>query len=268
MTTITALADSVSTVDGWKAAASHLHKQPGRCCNNLIYAIQKPTFLSLEDVAIIQMVDDFAIDNDLNSTTTVANTIFPLDTFLKYGADNFCQQYLLNVFPRVTTSWGNYFERMIRRRDLAGKDLLDSRGLAINPLLSLSKKLAARRATARGTMTHYEMMVDDEAYELSTYLPEKDRNYQRGGPCLSHLSFKINKSDELALTAVYRSHFYVERALGNLVGLARLQAFVAQQAGATPGALTIHAVSAVLETNAKKASRRKIDDLLADCGIK
>jgi hypothetical protein len=49
--------------------------------------------------------------------------------------------------------------------------------------------------------------------------------------CLSFLSFKLDNDNRLMLTAVYRNHYYVERLLGNLIGLARLMAFVSNEAG-------------------------------------
>ena len=40
------------------------------------------------------------------------------------------------------------------------------------------------------------------------------------------------------LTAMYRNHTYITRCLGNLIGLGRLQAFVAKEAGVKLGSLT------------------------------
>ena len=50
------------------------------------------------------------------------------------------------------------------------------------------------------------------------------------------------------LTAIYRSHDYRYKALGNLLGLARLQACVANEVGVQLGTLVVHSIYAYLET--------------------
>jgi hypothetical protein len=50
------------------------------------------------------------------------------------------------------------------------------------------------------------------------------------------------------LTAIYRNHPYVTRCLGNLIGLGRLQAFVAREADLRLGSLTCVSTHAQLDT--------------------
>jgi thymidylate synthase len=76
-----------------------------------------------------------------------------------------------------------------------------------------------------------------------------DGNRTRNGPCLSHVSLKVGVEDTLYLTALYRSHSYVARALGNFLGLASLQAFVCDQTGLAPGPLVCVSTYARLETD-------------------
>ena len=83
-------------------------------------------------------------------------------------------------------------------------------------------------------------------FDLATYDDNDDRGDRMGGPCLSHLSFKVI-NDSVHLAAMYRSHYYMHRAYGNLLGLARLQAFVAEQVELSPGPLVCHSTMAVLE---------------------
>jgi hypothetical protein len=52
----------------------------------------------------------------------------------------------------------------------------------------------------------------------------------------------------LMLTAIYRNHFYIEKLLGNLVGLGRLMAFVAREGGLNVGALTVVSTHATIDT--------------------
>ena len=83
-------------------------------------------------------------------------------------------------------------------------------------------------------------------FDLATYDDDDDRGDRMGGPCLSHLSFKVIEG-RVHLAAMYRSHYYLQRAYGNLLGLARLQSFVADQAELDPGPLVCHSTMAVLE---------------------
>jgi hypothetical protein len=72
---------------------------------------------------------------------------------------------------------------------------------------------------------------------------------------LSHLSFKRHPDFRLSLTAMYRNHSYVSRCLGNLIGLGRLQACVAEQAGLKVGSLTCVSTHAEIDTGKDKDNR-------------
>ncbi len=81
--------------------------------------------------------------------------------------------------------------------------------------------------------------------------------------CLSFLSFKLDPQNRLTLTALYRNHYYIQRLLGNLVGLGNLMAFVGLEAGVEVGALTI--ISTHAEVEAQKWRRSEVEDLLRTC---
>ena len=55
--------------------------------------------------------------------------------------------------------------------------------------------------------------------------------------------------DRLMLTVMYRYHYYIEKALGNLIGLAQLQQFVAEQVGLKVGPMVCHSTYAKLDTD-------------------
>lgn len=245
---VAALDDKQSTSDAWLAAVSFLKGQSGRRCYNLAYVITEPALKTIDDEKIFAAFDEFARAAGRHSVNTIANTIFPLSTYRVGGAVHVYEDYPRDIYPRVKKGWGNYAERMLRRRDLSGNLLLDRDGDPVNPLKSLTKKLALRVSASQGSKTHFELPVSDEVFEISTYDPVRDGKYGRGGPCLSHLSFKLDSANKLRLTAFYRSHYYLERALGNLVGLARLQEFVALEAGCSTGPLTLIASEARLES--------------------
>jgi hypothetical protein len=46
---------------------------------------------------------------------------------------------------------------------------------------------------------------------------------------------------------MYRNHFYIEKLLGNLIGLGRLMAFVARESGLQVGALTVISTHAEID---------------------
>jgi len=78
---------------------------------------------------------------------------------------------------------------------------------------------------------------------------------------MSSLSFHI-EGDQLRLSATYRNQYYIQRALGNFVGLAELQRFVAREAGMQQGILTVHACHAEIE---KAATLTDVHRLIRDC---
>lgn len=108
----------------------------------------------------------------------------------------------------------------------------------------------------------YELSVADPEEDLQpdvdgggdvpTYNPAFDMKEWLGLPCLSHLSFKrVPRGNDHAvdLTAVYRSHHYCARALGNLLGLAQLQSFVAKESGLQVGTLSCLSTHAELDVS-------------------
>ena len=67
-----------------------------------------------------------------------------------------------------------------------------------------------------------------------------------GFPCLSSLSFHLDHG-RLRLSATYRNQYYVRKALGNFLGLAQLQRYVATEAGIETGELSVHAFHAQVD---------------------
>ena len=99
---------------------------------------------------------------------------------------------------------------------------------------------------------------------MPLYSPAQDETRRMGGPCLSHLSFKLFQ-EAVHLTALYRSHDYSYKAPGNLLGLARLQACVAHEVDRSIGSLTIHSSYAYLK-GSKGAMRSLLKNLSLECG--
>jgi thymidylate synthase len=214
----------------WVAAASALVEQ-GDSAFNVIIDVEKPVEYTQTDNAVISMVDGFLRRHDVEPISTVANTIFPHSIFLAHGSPRFYDVYLRG-FDRLseTKQWGRYFERLTRHQT--------ADGTWYNPLQALIEKL--RDNTGDRTYS--------SAYELAVYDPLRDSRFLRGGQCLSFLSFKVNADRGLNLTVMYRNHTYITRCLGNLIGLGRLQSFVASESNLAVGSLTCVSTHAVLDT--------------------
>lgn len=223
-----------SCARAWVEAASKIINN-GDEGYNVVIDVEDPWNHDDQDNAVIALVDKFLKVHGENPIITVANTIFPQAQYVAHGAPAF---YAVEHrdFDRLTETkrWGRYFERMTRHRKADGE--------TYNPLQDLIEKM--RRQEDAGV--RYKA-----AYELAVYDPLRDGRSLYGGQCLSFLSFKLHPVRGLMLTAVYRNHTYIARCLGNLIGLGRLQAFVAKEAGVELGSLTCVSTHAELDIGKK-----------------
>lgn len=252
-------------VPTWLAAAQHLDSAPKRQAMNLVLEIEDPLTITEDDKAVMQRVDAALVPIMDLTLRTVAGTIFPLDIYRRHKRPAFYEKYkeMLKRGKKQGT-WGTYAHRMIERASKDGKG-------TINPLEMLIQRLhvngqPTKKNNSKSSFTSaYELgiadpavdlaivqAVDDAGGEVPTYSAAVDGRDWLGMPCLSHLSFKRIKEDDGAvvhLTAMYRSHHYCARALGNLLGLAQLLSFVAKEAELKVGTLTCLSTHAVLDTN-------------------
>lgn len=228
-------------VPAWLDAARSLNAAPGRTDHNFVLEITSPTILGGRDLQVIK-----AVDETLRSKTngfgvySVAGTIFPQGPYLRFGRPDFYRRYLDSMKAgKKKGTWGTYAMRMMDRVHPKSRKV-------INPLDTIVTKLQETK-TGRKIQSAYELGVHDvtdllsgeTGCELPIYEPATDGRRATNIPCLSHLSFKLDRGkDAIDLTAVYRSHHYAQRALGNLVGLSHLMQFVGKESGYQPGVLT------------------------------
>jgi hypothetical protein len=240
-----------SCASAWLAASQVVDALPGHEGHHVVIDVDDPVLQSEPDHAVIATVDAFLAQHSKTGflVRTVANTIFPQATYEDHGAPDFYQVYIERVFPRLKQSprdWGRYFERMMAYPSPSGPK---------NLLADLVAKM--KRHVQSGTTYR-------NIYELPIYNPLKDGNGSpRGGQCLSYLSFKLDKDRRLLLSAVYRNHYYTEKLLGNLIGLGRLMAFVANEAKVGVGALSILSTHAEVDTAG--ATRTELKALHEQC---
>lgn len=177
------------------------------------------------------------------SIQTVANTIFPRALVESSPSrERLYERYLAlhDVLRRAArpNSRGLYFERLVRYPLIKGEPKRGrSRGNAArtNQLETIITSL--RDEHARGGLKH--------AFELQVFAPGLDVR-PMGFPCMSSLSLQAD-GPRLHLTATYRSQYYIQKALGNFVGLAGLQTWIASEAGFDVGRLTVHAFHAQID---------------------
>jgi hypothetical protein len=181
------------------------------------------------------------------SVRTVANTIFPsaLATSSPTRA-RFYERYTglhqgLRRAARPKNDKGLYFERLIRYP-------LQADAAKANQLETIVQSLRTERGGGGGGLKH--------AYEMQVFAPGLDVR-PMGFPCMSSLSVQID-GPRLLLTATYRNQYYIAKALGNFVGLAGLQSWIAREAGLDVGPLTVHAFHAEIDP---RVSRTDFGDL-------
>lgn len=278
-------AENVS--QAWLRTLELVHTHGGRR-TNVLTTITDP--LAPEDPVVRKTIDRVLVPGKRNGVTiqtvdTVANTIFPHDLYgapdhvwspdlddeqaaaLDMAATDLYEVYS-EMLPLLCTADGNprgtYFGRMV---SWPGKQ-----PGGVNQLADRVKYLRKARRAGNSAYNFSDMTVGGQA-EDSSEIDEADDpddlglqvyastdRRQRGFPCLVHIDFTL-LDGRLSMLAVYRHQYLVTKAYGNLVGLARLQAFLAQQTGFAMGELAVQATLADSES-AAYGGKRGIDALI------
>ncbi|MEA2875540.1 MAG: hypothetical protein QOF14_736 [Hyphomicrobiales bacterium] len=232
----------------WLAAVRRVDEQPGHAAHNVVIDVLNPGTGAALSHPIVQRVNAFLEARD-KSVSCIANTIFPQALYARYGMPNFIDAFHKRVLPKVRTNarWsGYYFERMT---DYPAPD-----GKRIDQLSRMIQRINDPNNKS------------NNKHEITLFDPVRDvTGSPYGGQCLSFLSFHLQPGDPktLLLTAQYRNHYYVEKLLGNLIGLGRLMTFVAKETGLNVGSLTV--ISTHAEIDLPKATRADLATLLDDC---
>jgi len=237
----------------WLKALSHLTSLSDETEFNLIMEITNPCASSDRSKEIRQKLDVLLANANVYSCHGVAETIFPMTEYKKSGLPGVIETYPNETFPQIKRFPGNgkgtYAFRIVRGVDAKGKEC--------RPLEDVLARLASQIKNS-GVRCAYEIPIDGaESIPINC----NDRSLM-GFPCLSHLSFKLSMDrSELHLTALYRSQDYVQKAVGNLLGLARLQAVMARELKIRPGSLVCHSTYAMYEKT-KGIGKRTVGNLI------
>lgn len=202
--------ESLSTA--WLAAVQVLVDAPGRELNDLIVRIAHPL---TEDQAIRAAAEQLGRKWSIETT---ANTIFPRSYGLVgQSPEQLAARYAV-ALPRLRREQenrlGTYFGQLVLYKPT--RDAPPVNQLAI----------AVRHASETARLRH--------VYDMTIAVPGQNTR-PMGFPCLAYLNFKIGPGNQLLLTAHYRNHYFVARAYGNYLGLARLHQYLAGQMKLVPG---------------------------------
>ena len=253
--------EAETCVDAWLQACTFLLDAQDWRAYTVVLEIADPLSMPIRDRTVHDLVDGFLRQKGGLPINTVVNTIFPAQLYERYGREGVFNRYPA-LYPTIqchddARSWGTYAMRLIQRTD--------HKGNTIYPLHDLVAKIAGQAQQNGGKRAAYEVGTVEPFTDLPIYDPGRDRGRILGGPCLSHVSVKLTPEHAVHLTGFYRSHYYVQRALGNFLGLAHLQNFIAREAGVEMGPLIIHSSMAQLDTLAGHWGTGDIRNLIDRC---
>lgn len=237
-------------LSAWREAVRVVDAAKGHEAHNVIIDVADPTARATMADPAVAAVSAFLAAKQKKPIETVANTIFPAALARRYGAPEFFNVFRDAVLPKVRLkeAWsGYYFERMMQ---LPGPD-----GKSINQIWGIVERL---RSPKVASLNKFELIVFDPIRDVN--------NASFGGQCLSFASLKLvgpKGARRLSMTAMYRNHYYIEKLLGNLIGLGRLLEFVARQGGVPVGSLTVVSTHALIDMG--DWNRGELTALLAKC---
>lgn len=244
-----AIPQQSNCASAWREAVRTVDARPGHSAHNVIIDIANPTAGATRTNPQIAVVDRF-LEKHEKAVEAVANTIFPQSLYYSFGAPEFFKVFNERVLSKVRRNdrWsGYYFERMTSLQ--GGSDNLP------NPLWDIVRRIRDPNVKA---LNKFELSIFDPLRDVD------DSPY--GGQCLSFLSFKLIPGAEtrtLSLTVMYRNHYYIEKLLGNLIGLGRLMDFVAREGKVAMGNLTVISTHAEIDQPGG-TKRPDVEKLLAD----
>jgi hypothetical protein len=219
-------------ISGWLNACQLVDAKPAHEAFDVIICVEKPVLDRAKTCATIARINEF-LGEVAKPISTVANTIFPHAIYEEYETPKFwerLEKILLRAGKNSDRWTGYYIERMTHHTDPDGK--------TVNPLRDIIDRMKDPKVSSKNK------------FELPIFCLNRDVNKSPyGGQCLSFLSFKLTGQDKktLRLTALYRNHYYIEKLLGNLIGLGDLMAFIAKEANLEVGSLTVISTHAVID---------------------
>jgi hypothetical protein len=260
-----------SLSEAWVHALANVVASGGRRVH-LVMTVTNP---GLEIDGVRSVLDQALELAGKQSVSTVAQTIFPSDLYPDPGFDwtpgiaadraeqldsAAAQLYRTygELLPLLLSAKGNdkgtYFARMISWP-----------GKAVGGVNQIDARISRLRTEAKaGRGKHNAMDIDiandalgDDASLRGVQMYSTADNRTRGFPCMTHIDLTLHDG-RLHLLAVYRHHYLVEKAYGNLLGLSWFLQFLCQQSGFEVGELVVHATMA----DSQKGTFRRVEELV------
>ncbi len=186
----------------------------------------------IEDTALRDALDRCLDASDRQSVHTVANTIFPQSLWrrAKNNRQGLYEAYL-EMLPDLVemcpsqNRHGLYFARLIGFG-------VDPKTGERDPNVSIGK-LPGMGNQLEFIIERCKKGTRKSMFQLSVFDPSRDHigGAQQGFPCLQHVTLVPDfEAGTLAVNAMYATQQLFVRTYGNLLGLARLGAFVASAA--------------------------------------
>ncbi|MEU9015716.1 hypothetical protein AB0D12_39805 [Streptomyces sp. NPDC048479] len=257
MHTFTVDAPDVSTA--WLDACSRLEPLPNAKAFHTVVRIADPRREKPGLRAELDRLRGARTNPALYPIDTVVNTLFPIQLAAGCTTHEELTDRYRTLYPRLRevrrNAHGTYFGRLIAYPGADGKpDPVDQLARVIKRLDTL-RKSARWNAVYEADVAHVNdadppverersgTAAADEAPGTEAVIRVAARDTQPlDFPCLSHCSFQLDSAtNTVHLAAYYRSHYMFDRAYGNYLALGHLNAWVAAQAGLTPGSLTVMA---------------------------
>lgn len=218
-------------LQAWRCAVARLLAER-RKAHNLFVLVNRPNRI---EPSWLQAYDPRTVIGSAESLSNVANTIFPERAWTRAVRKGWDRTQFYDRYKQIyqrgkrigwnrfrnRTAWGTYFLR-----------LTDFGAQHVNQLDDAIKALTSWGINHRAAVTFH--LCD----------PNTDKYRPSGGPCWHFGELSAREDRILDFTAVYRSHDYFQKALGNFIGLSRLLCFICDQTGKTPGTLCCHSVYA------------------------
>lgn len=258
----------------WLKAVRFLSKEQGREFFDLVLHVKNPTVANVADKSTIQRVESFLRMHKGMPVSTVAETIFPMSYYKRGGKDAVYNDYVRDILEirdgrdNEHNGWGLYALRMINF-NLPNGETFNQLEKVIEKVGFKVKYQNCFEVNASEELRRNYFEDETAAADLSIFDPSTDSGRYYGGPCLSHVSFKRDKrAESMRLNATYRSHFYIQRALGNLIGLSNLLLFISKETGQNIGPLTINATYAKLDIGSDNKGTwtfKNVIELIDEC---
>lgn len=216
------LIQSNNCLSAWRDVCQHILQNGDGF--NLLVEIQNP--LAFTNVQLTEITNSGVITS--SQLNDVINTIFPYKFYLRSANlsntqfyDKHEKIYLRgkSLHRKNRSRWGNYFLRFTK--------------FGINQLNQLQPIIDGINTRTNDQKACYIMHVSSIDSDNNTRVI--------GNPCLQYVQFGFY-NNALHLSAVYRNHDFLTKALGNYIGLARLLEFVCNKTNKSMGSITVHSL--------------------------